>query len=507
MANLFTGKILPLKGRRQARRELKAIGESPALVAYLTMALKINPNLERAVSFAAEQLDGDMGRDLRAVICRGHLRLHSDADEGLRRFSKRWRKSCPELDRSLYLVRSSVNERNEEARKRTLDRALQLALQGARERMRRFASGIYLPTLMIYSMGVLLPLVLVVILPVLSVINVQVGLAQIFFLYCIMLPLMVYAISSEVLSRRPASLPPPKVPVKENRLRTFAVAAVIAAILPTMNAMLKFPSDIGALTILWGLALGVSSYLYLTSASALKRREEIKEMEAELCDALVQLGNRVGEGRPAEEALEQVTETMQGSKLGAVMGNASTNIRLGGMGLRAALFDEARGALAAIYSSTIRGVFKMLVSIIERSTRAAGEALLTMGRHLGELKEVEAEIRRSMGEVVTSMRSVALFFAPLVTSIAARMQGALSSKTLSIDFLGKMEVSPSDFLFVLGAYIIILAAILTNYSVEIEIGDDRLAKRVAIAIAMPIALFVFTAGAVLGGQMLSSILG
>ena len=228
-------------------------------------------------------------------------------------------------------------------------------------------------------------------------------------------------------------------------------------------------------------------------------------MEGEFCDALVQLGNRVGEGRPAEEALKQVAETMRGSGLGTVLGNVSTNVRLGGMGLRAALFDETRGALASVPSATIRGTFKMLVNVIERSTRAAGEAILNMGKHLGELREVETEIKRSMGEVVTSMRSVALFFAPLVTSIAARMQGLLSGAAAT-GFLGQMEISTPDLLLVLGGYIVILAAILTNYSVEIELGDDRLAKRMALAIAMPVALFVFTAGAILGGQIFSGFL-
>ena len=123
------------------------------------------------------------------------------------------------------------------------------------------------------------------------------------------------------------------------------------------------------------------------------------------------------------------------------------------------------------------------------------------------LAEVEAEIRRSMGEVVTSMRSVALFFAPLVTSVAARMQGLLSSKTASSGFLGSTEVSPPAFPLVLGICIVLLTAILINYVVEIELGEDGLAKRMAIASALPVALGVFTAGAILGGQMLGALIG
>jgi len=493
--------------RKEERERIRAVGEAPALVGYLTMAMKLVPNLERAASFAGEQLEGRMGKEIREGISEGHLHLHSGADEGLSKFGKRWERACPELDRSIYLVRSSVNERTSDSRTRTLNRALQLVLQGARERMRDFASGIHLPTLVIYSMGVLLPLVLVVILPVLSVMNIQVGLAHILILYCFVLPVLVYMLSSQVLSRRPAALQPPKVPFQPYQLRAFSIAVAVSIPIPALGLMLKAQPDICALAALWGGVIGIVSYLFLTSARAFRRREEIIKMEGEFCDALVQLGNRISEGRPAEDALEHVAGTMRGSKLGGVFREASANIRLGGLGLRAAFFDDGRGALRSVHSGMIRGTMKMLVDLIERSTRAAGDAILQTAEHLRGLKEVEAEIRRSMGEVVTSMRSVALFFAPLVTSVAARMQGLLSSKTASSGFLGSTEVSPPAFLLVLGIYIVLLTAILINYVVEIELGEDGLARRMAIASALPVALGVFTAGAILGGQMLGALIG
>ncbi|MFH1821166.1 MAG: type II secretion system F family protein [Methanobacteriota archaeon] len=500
-------KISSLKNWRWGQDELKAAGEAPMLVGYLTMAMKITPNLERASSFASEQLEGMMGQDMRKKISECRMRLHSGADESLAKFSKRWERACPELDRSIYLIRSSVNERTKSSRERTLDRSLQLVLQGARKRARDFASSINLPTLLIYSLGVLLPLVFVVILPVLSVIDIQVSLAHIVFIYCFLLPLLVYTLSINLLSKRPATLQPPKVLSEESRVRVVLMAAAIAVPIPALSLSLAAPPDISAIAVLWGAVLSVSAYVYLGSARAFRRREEIIQMEEEFCDALVQLGNRVSEGHPAEDALRQVAETMRENKLGGVFKRASANVRLGGMGLRAAIFDDARGALKSVNSNMIKGTLKLLVDLIERSTRVAGEAILQTAEHLRELKGVEAETRRSMGEVVTSMRSVALFFAPLVTSVAARLQGLLSSKTAVFGFFNSSEISPPAFLLVLGVYIVILTAILINYSVGIELGDDRLAKRVSIASALPVALGVFTAGAILGGQMISSLIG
>ncbi|MGQ9787728.1 MAG: hypothetical protein ACUVQM_00195 [Candidatus Hadarchaeaceae archaeon] len=486
--------------------ESRALGEAPSLIGYLTLAMKAIPNLERACFFASEQLGGRMGQDLKKKISEYHMRMHTGADEVLLKFSQRWGKCCPELGRAIHLIRCSVSEMNS-GRVTSLDRSLQLVLQGAKQRVREFSSKIGPPTLLIYSLGILLPLVFVVILPVFSVIEFQMDLIQLVFIYCFLLPFLVYILSKNVLSKRPATNYPPYVPCESNFLRSALKAVIISLPAPAICFYLGMPSVLKAITLLWGIVLSLSTFLYFSTIKAYRNRGQIVQMEAEFSDALVQLGNRISEGRPAEEALKHVAVTMMGSKLAEVFMTAALNVELGGMGLRAALFDETRGALKEVNSTMIRGTLKMIVDLIERSTRTTGEAILQMAKHLRELRETWEEMRRSMAEVVTSMRSVAIFFAPLISSIAARVQEVLSEKVASLDFFLSTKIPPPAFLFVLGLYVIILTLILFNYVVEIELGDDRLAKRMAVAGALPLALGVFTAGAILGGQLVALLLG
>ncbi|MEM3421479.1 MAG: hypothetical protein QW315_04390 [Candidatus Hadarchaeum sp.] len=492
---------------RDKQEESKALGEVPTLIGYLTMAMKITPNLERACAFASEQLGGKMGQDLRKKMSECHMRRYSSADEALLKFSQCWERACPELGRAIYLIRSSVSELRKSSREMTLDRSLQLVLHGARRRVREFSSKISPPTLLIYSLGILLPLVFVVILPVLSVIELRVGLPQIIFIYCFLLPLLVYLLSNNVLSRRPATHQPPNVSIGASQLHSALMAIAFSIPALAICFWLDASPDLKALAVLWAIVLSISAFLYFTSVQAYLHREEIVQMEGEFSDALVQLGNRISEERPAEEALGHVAATMGGSKLAGVFMTAASNVNLGGMGLRAAFFDETRGALRQVNSNMIRGTLKILVDLVERNTRAAGEAILRTAQHLHELKEAEEEMKRSMAEMVTSMRSVAIFFAPLITSIAARLQGLLSEKVASLEFFLSAEISPPAFLFVLGLYIIILTIILINYVVEIELGEDGLAKRMAFASALPVSMVVFTAGAILGGQVVAFLLG
>ncbi len=493
---------------RAEQQRIHGLGEVPLLINYITMSMKVVPNLERATAFAAENVDGLLGMDLKDALRRTYLRAHAGVGEALTGFAKHWGECCKELNRSIYLLRSSVSERTEVARLRTLDRALELSLRGTRDRMINFAAGLHLPTLLIYSVGVLLPLVLVAILPVLSVIDISINAIQVFSIYCIALPLGVYVLSRWTLAKRPATFSPPKVSIETSRTRALMLAGPLTAALMVIGLFSPVADDFRAILLLWALTLGITTYFHLTTARAFERRGRIEQIEGEFCDSLVQLGNRISEGRPAEDALKHVADTMQGSELAGVFAQASTNIRLGSMGLRASLFDPERGALQEIPSRTIQSVLCLLVEVIERNTRAAGAAILRTADHLNELKQVKLDIRRSLGEVVTSMRSVALFFAPFIAAIAARMQSFLASKTAPVSLWGPgTGVSSSTFLFVLGFYVVLLTATLMSYAIEIETGDDPVSKRVALARALPIALGVFTLGSIVGKYMLTAIIG
>jgi len=151
---------------------------------------------------------------------------------------------------------------------------------------------------------------------------------------------------------------------------------------------------------------------------------------------------------------------------------------------------------------------RMLIDIVERSTKAAGDAVLRMADHLKGLKEVEADIRKSLGEVVTSMRSVALFFAPLIAAVTSRLQGVISSNPGTASFLNAgASPSPDAFLLALGLYVMALVVILISYATEIELGDDQLSKRIMIARGLPMAVAVFTISAIVSGQFLAALIG
>ena len=227
-------------------------------------------------------------------------------------------------------------------------------------------------------------------------------------------------------------------------------------------------------------------------------------MEEEFQDALIQLGNQMSEGRPAEDAFRRAAESTSGKNISKVFERASRNVRFGGMRIESALFDPDEGALKNVRSQIIRGTLQLLVDSLERGNRVAGDVALKTGEHLRELRRVELEVRRSLGEVVSSMRSVALLFAPLVAAVTARLQEVLANEASGVPLLGGGAPIPFEtFLGVMGFYIIALTCILVGYSVELENGDNTIMKKAVLARSLPVAMTVFTFGVIAGGQMMN----
>jgi hypothetical protein len=483
------------------RGEGRSTPDPSEFLNYLTLALELSPTLEHAVDFAASQSEGKLGEELRREVIKQRLSL--ERFEVLRNFASGWEESFSEVGRAVQLIESSVHERDEVNRRRTLDRAIELILDGARSRAREFAARIHLPIILIYGVGILVPLVLVALLPTWSVIGGGAGLELVVALYCILLPLAVFLLSGSIARHRPGIIHPPEVRIPKPSAKEVLIPGSIFA-LALAIASLRFQPLVCGFLLLWSAVISSSLFLYTTTRRPFALRKDVGEMERELPDALMQLGGYMGEGRPVEEVFEKTANNLRGSKLGKAFAQVVSNIRVGGMGVRSALFSDNHGSFARIPSRAIRGTMLMLAGLVQRSTEAAGRAILRISSHLKRLEEVKREIRVSLGEMVSSMRSVAVFFAPLVTAITARIQGMLATRGGE---LLSSSMDPAGLTLVMGVYSVILSVLLVNLVVELEHGNDQVIKRMSFAICMPLALGIFSVGWLLAGSLLGFLTG
>jgi hypothetical protein len=445
-------------------------GEAPRILCSLSASLLLNPNPEVAASFAAENAGGRMARDLGEELSRVLLRVHGEAGEALQGLSRKWG-NPPELERSLPLLLASVRA-GEEDRRRAVERALELSLEEVRERVREFVGWVRFPLLLLYSFGVLLPLCLLTLLPVLASLGFLSSPLPLAALYCFFLPLGGYLLSSWILSRRPGVSPPREFVPRQDR--RHLLPSFLPLSLLSLLPLLPLPEE-KVLAFLWAVVLALSLHLFLTTRGEGEERRRLLELEENFPEALQELGSELRGGKPMEEALRRVAAARRGwGKLVAGREEESS-------------------------SGLVRGTLPLLRGLAERSGRTAGEAALHLSSHLRRLREVERRGRREMAELSSSMRSVALFFSPLIASLTCQMYAILWRRGTD---LSAGAPSPATLLLLLGVYTLAFSSLLLSLVSEMEEGGDRGVKRGLLASGLPLCLSVFTLGTVGGGMLL-----
>ena len=228
-------------------------------------------------------------------------------------------------------------------------------------------------------------------------------------------------------------------------------------------------------------------------------RTKSKKLEAEFASALFQLGNRLGDGLPAELAFDKVANIMEDTVSGQFFKLVSTNITKLGLGVEEAIFNPKSGALVYFPSNIIESSMKVLVESIKKGPKVAAQALTNISRYIKEIHKVDERLKDLMADIVSSMNSQIKFMSPAIsgivigiTSMITTILGALGSqmKTLSsaegAGRVGGMASLFGDgiptyyFQLVVGLYVVQIVYVLTVLGNGIENGADKLNERYMI---------------------------
>ncbi len=460
-------------------RRTSSLGAAPALVGRAVLHMRLVPTVERAAAFAAEGADGPLA----ASLADHARRARGTPASGLAAFGERWGGEFPALRRATALVEAAGSAPPGE-RDRTLDRANAAVLDGTSERMADAAASLRGPVTALYAFGVLLPLALVAVLPAARVAGLGVTLPTVVAVYDVALPLLLAGASGWLLARRPVTFPSTSVPrdhpdVPDRRWPALAagvgVAAACWAATPlVLPAWFRLP-------VVAGVGSGVTLVLYYRPVVAVRKR--VRAVEGGLADALYLVGRRVGEGVAVETAVERAAPEVAGP-MGEVLADAARRGRQLRIGVGEAFRGEY-GALAAVPSGRVERTADLL-AVAAREGRPAGVAIVAMAEHVEEARRVERSARRDLRQVTTTLTNTAAVFAPLVAGVTVALAASMDGRTLgAIGAPGTAApattagtavtgtLSTAALGTAVGAYVLVLAAVLTALATGLERGFDR----------------------------------
>jgi len=535
---------------------LKASSQMVPCILYIVAYMKHTSNLERAISFSASHLQPPLGLDLKRVFWEVETGKYSSIKESLDAYLESWKETNLEFVESLHLIESSLYEPGEERRVQVLERALQVILDGVYEKMLKFTRDVRSPLTNIYMLGIVLPTLGIALLPLAStLLEGALRATHIFVIFNLLIPFLVYYMTSEVLLKRPGGhgetelleLNPDYAKFKSNKpykkALWIALPLIILGLLPFIfqagfitdslgipkdftfgqiglsfseslkdlklfdfketAAGVKGPFGLGALLlsllIPMGVALFFATAFSMKSKELIKSREDTRLLEDEFISSLFQLGNRLGDGVPAEIAFSHVAESTRGTRTENFFRIVNSNIQQMGMSLEEAIFNQKRGAIIYYPSELISTSMKILIESVKKGLQIAAVSLISISEYVKNIHKINERLRDLLAEVVSDMKSNMTFLAPLLAGIVvglASMIGFILNKLQQLfqvqgaggegaAGLGNMKeilslfnieaMIPTYWLQIsIGLYIVEIVFILSRTLVTVDAGEDEL---------------------------------
>lgn len=448
---------------------MKASNQMVLCIFYVVTYMRHTSNMEKAIEFASEHLSPPLSLDLKKVLWNVETGTFDSVKDSLEDYLETWRDYNMEFIEAFHLIQASLYEGSEERRLTLLDKSLDVMLDETYEKMLHYTHDLKSPITMLHMMGVILPILGLVILPLVVSFMEGAKWYHIAVIYNILLPVVVYFMGKKILATRPTGYGDtdilefnPEFKKLENIIikvgnqslvfspltasiifgSVFILIGFMPIILHILNPAFDFPIGpfqllgykessqtgeligpfgLGAAILSLGIPLGaaliVGLYNKLRSKNLIKIREDAKALETEFASALFQLGNRIGDGIPSEIAFGKVAEVMRGTKSGDFFSHVSSNIRRLGMGLRDAIFHPTAGAIRFFPSSVIDSSMKVLLQSSKKGPQIAAQSLLNISRYVKEIHKVDERLKDLLSDIISSMKSQIKFLTPVISGI------------------------------------------------------------------------------------------
>lgn len=196
------------------RMRAKANDQIIIAIFYIVAFMRFNSNFELAINFAANYLNAPLSLDFKRILWDLENSKYPNIKTAMDKYLEGWRDENLEFLESIYLIESSLYESDSFRRITLLEKALDIILQGNYEKMLHFAQELRGKVTSFNMLGVVLPILGLIILPLAASMGNPKGVWQIVvILYDVIIPVLVGYYGFLIIFNRPSSvnsIKPPK---------------------------------------------------------------------------------------------------------------------------------------------------------------------------------------------------------------------------------------------------------------------------------------------------------
>jgi hypothetical protein len=451
----------------------KLMSESPVTVGMMASVILSGGSLDPAVRYVSENGPAVTKRMFRKVVRETDLRM-SCIKEGLIAILGTVHNDASPFKRSMHMLISSCETSDISERKRMIGDAENITLTGLKEMGDVYSASLNNPCMMIFGLGVMIPMILMSVMPMLSMGGMfsvtALNTVTIGFLTLVVIPAIVSLVVISIVSNNP---------FQERRTSEDRTFLVLFSSLPLFIISYLLTEEMFRSLMISMIAAGTLTFA--ATFKAVSDERMIRKTETSLHYVFFELGNRLLSGKNFEGSLIDALDTRKEC------------IHLSGKFRRCvSLFrGDIIKSLNIILTGYSKEIIDGYVSVYEsscRDTRDSGRLSVSIGHQMQDRMQVKRNIRNKLKSITDMMTGTSVFFAPLIMGMSIVLLKPMSS-------ISGM-VMDSDVMIILAVYLIELALLLSVLTSYLGNNGDpnSIANRFSIMMSVGLAVFALFAG-------------
>jgi len=478
------------------KRAAEVLRSSPEMANLMIMSLRHEPSLSKAIRFASTK-DNAFSQELRRCVWTLVMGKYPSFEEALQEVGERWSKYSGELKASLHAMVTASCESTADGKRRALDRANQAMISGAKRRIEDYALSLSTPSMIMFGLGILLPLMVGSFLPMLSwdiwsmgdggtgsaVINRGQTVAQTIFIMNLLFPAIGFLVAMNSVTRHPMERKKGD-GNKATLSWLWLSAAIFASVAMAGLSVLRLDGTLRVLAVLMAAVIPGALFLVMTGKRGMLEIEAAST-KTNLEDALFRIGARMLEGENFESALNKASRDETGGSSSNLRQLALRSVMSGGDirddGIRSSRSDD---------SNALEG-FRVVREAATKDELAAGMLAMDIAAYLKDLRDLESALMSRLKPTISMMKMTAYALGPIVLGVTYAIYLSLGGVASG----GTGGVGAGLFFLILGAFLAETNAAVTYFLWGLEGKKDRATLMYSLGTCILASELVYTATA------------
>lgn len=485
--------LMSYPSRRAAKSADEVLRSSSQTTNLMIMSLRHEPSISRAIAFASAG-EGRFPRELKACAWGVIMGRYASFEEALIDLGQKWSRFSGDLKASLNAMVTASRESTEDGKRRALDRANNAMISGAKRRIEEYALSLSMPSMLIFGLGILLPLMVGSFMPMLSwnlwsVKGMSDGpntgggtSVQMVFVMNVLFPAMASLVAMNAVSGHPFADDRGAMASSRRRSLLGLPVAVASSVGGMISVTMLFSGLLMSILLLISIVAPASIWL-LSPGKGLKDR--CGKGESGLEDALFKTGARMLEGENFESSLHKACEDAAGPEASAVK---RLSFKFSMMGLEDIPASGAESGFGV--SNALEGV-RVARLAASKDELAAGMLAMDIAAYLKDFRDLETALKNRLRPTISMMKTTALVLAPIVLGVTYAIYLSLASM-----IGGQAQgTSAEEFFLVLGLFLAEMDAIVVYFvwGIEGKGSVDSMASTLGCYMLVSEAIFSATA--------------